>query len=136
MTKKTRKAYEHAFQFIDANLFKFEASTFHTDYEMGLRKALRNVFPAASLKGCWFHYCQAMRRKTQTIKKFCTIVKNDEECNKWYRKFLSLPLANPEQIEEMFLVLKTALLEFPAKQRECLQIFLQYFEKQWMTTVS
>lgn len=136
MTTKTREAYEHVFQFIDANLFKFQASTFHTDYEMGLRKALRNVFPTATLKGCWFHYCQAMRRKTQTIKGFGAIVRNSVECKEWYRKFLSLPLANAEQIEEMFLILKTELLEFPVKQRECLKVFAKYFEKQWMTRVS
>lgn len=135
MTKKSRAAYKHMFQFIDTNIFKFQASVWHTDYEAALRKALEFVFPNTSLKGCWFHYCQALRRNSGKIKNFGKLIKSNEECSKWYRTFLSLALVNPKQIEEMFLILKNNALEFSKKHRECLNIFIKYFEKQWMTKV-
>ena len=40
---------------IRSNLFKFEALSFHTDYDFALRNAFKNIFPNVTLKGCWFH---------------------------------------------------------------------------------
>lgn len=136
MSNKTKEIYEHLFQFINSNFFQFEASAFHTDYEIALRKALELVFPNAELKGCWFHYTQALTRKCQKIKKFRNVIKTNNDCKIWYRKILSLPLVSPEQIEEMFLILKNEILEFPKPRQECFNIFVKYFEKQWMTKVS
>lgn len=135
MTKKTREAYTHAFQFIESNIFHFKAAVLHTDYETALRKAVEIAFPNASVKGCWFHYCQALRRNSVKIPNFCKLIKSSEEYIKWYRTFLSLPLVSPEHIEEMFLILKNETLEFSKKHQECLSIFVKYFEKQWMRKV-
>ncbi|CAH0562759.1 unnamed protein product [Brassicogethes aeneus] len=38
-----------------------------TDYEEGLRRAIAEVWPNCRLKGCWFHYCQAVFRKSRTL---------------------------------------------------------------------
>ena len=102
---------------------------------MALRNALRNIFAMATLSACWLHYCQALRHNSLKIANFGAILKKDVSCYKWYRTFLSLPLAQPRQIAEMFIVLKDKLLELPKKTHNCLKLFVKYFEMQWMIKV-
>ncbi|KAM8705662.1 hypothetical protein ACLKA7_010033 [Drosophila subpalustris] len=132
MSRKSRVAYEHLFGFINQNLFKFEAASFMTDYELALRKALKAVFPNANLKGCWFHYCQALRRNSMKIKRLKPILSGNMDCYKWYRTFQSLPLVEPNQIEQMLVKLKSNLLNLPKAYHGELQQYLKYFEAEWM----
>lgn len=41
--------------------------SFSMDFEVGLWQALREVFPGTSLKGCGFHWAQAVQRKVQEV---------------------------------------------------------------------
>ncbi|XP_046806253.1 uncharacterized protein LOC124419743 [Lucilia cuprina] len=68
MDKKTKKAYEGVFQYIKHNIFDMDPAVFITDYEHALRNSLRTVFPNARNVGCWFHYCQAIRRNITSRK--------------------------------------------------------------------
>jgi transposase-like protein len=37
------------------------------DFEAAIWKAVREVFPAVTMKGCFFHWGQALFRKVQVI---------------------------------------------------------------------
>ena len=55
------KAYA---QSIDAN---FSPEKFHIDFEAGMLKAIERVFPDSEVKGCLFHFTQAVWRKVQAV---------------------------------------------------------------------
>ncbi len=38
-----------------------------TDFEHALRQAIQLSFPGARVKGCYYHYTQALWRKVQTL---------------------------------------------------------------------
>lgn len=62
MTRRTEAAYRHAFQFINDELFELNCQSIMSDFEIGMRNALRAVVPGIKVTGCWFHFCQALRR--------------------------------------------------------------------------
>ena len=70
MSKKSRNIYMHCLQYINTNLFQFHPSSFTTDYKNSMRNAIKQVFPMVTLKSCWFHYCQALKRNAGKIKNF------------------------------------------------------------------
>ena len=91
MSNKTEAAYKHILQFIDSNPFKFNRVSFMTDYEKGMRNALKTVFPAAKMNACWFHYCQALRRNAaKKITNFLATMRNPK-LNRMFAKFMVLP---------------------------------------------
>lgn len=53
MNSKKQKCYEAVFRYIEAKVINLSPTSFHTDYEAGLRAALRNVYSNVQLKGCW-----------------------------------------------------------------------------------
>jgi len=132
LSGKSSEAYEHLFGFINQNIFQFKAASFLTDYDSDLRKALTAIFPKATLNSCWFHYCQALRQKSLST------IKRNVNCYNWYQKFQSLALVDPKHIEPMLATLKLDLLNLPKEREEEkeLQIFLKYFEEEWMIKVS
>lgn len=107
MSRKSEQAYTHLFQYIDANLFKFEPTTFVTDYEQAMRNSLHSVFPGAKCSFCWFHYCQALRRRASKIPEFVTFMHKNKEALRLFRKFLVLPLMKPRDISLAFDILYT-----------------------------
>ena len=61
MEEKTTQAYEIVFTRMKENGVTFK--TVMCDYEKGSRAAIRNVYgPTVQIKGCWFHYTQAMMK--------------------------------------------------------------------------
>ena len=76
MTKKSKEAYEHVFSFVKNNICNLVPTTFTTDFEKDLRNAIKKVFPETRLKGCWFHFCQAIRRKAMQLQELSVVLKN------------------------------------------------------------
>ena len=68
------------------------------DYEASMRKAVRKVWKNTSLKGCYFHYTQAIRRKSNSIKALSFLIKNNPNAYKVYKMFLKLPLLPMKKI--------------------------------------
>lgn len=100
MTKKTTEAYKAVFKYINENIFGLEAVSFMTDYESALRNALSEIHPSAKLFSCWFHYCQAIRRKCSGFKNFFSEIQKEKSSKTLYLKFLALPLLPAEKIKE------------------------------------
>ncbi len=38
-----------------------------SDFEQAIMQAAKSVFPAVTIKGCYFHFCQAFLRKMQSL---------------------------------------------------------------------
>lgn len=66
MEKKSEAAYTKVFQ----ELKKFvlgDVVHVMTDYESALRNAIRKMFPATAIHGCFFHFGQAVYRKGRAL---------------------------------------------------------------------
>lgn len=104
------------------------------DYEKGLRKSLRKCFPQTNLKGCWFHYCQAIRRKISTkFKSIMTSVRSNKAFALLYHKILAIPLLPAYGILDVFGSIKHEM-KLHDKDGN-VDKFLQYFEKEWLQKV-
>ena len=70
LPNKTASTYTEMFQVIRAALVQRSGSvgamkTFITDFELAAIKAIRTVFPDAVIRGCSFHFRQALMRRIQ-----------------------------------------------------------------------
>ena len=65
MEESSSEAYEFIFNALKANGLVFK--TFMTDFENASRRAVRNVFCDVVVKGCWFHYTQAIVRRAKKV---------------------------------------------------------------------
>lgn len=104
-----------------------------TDFEKGLRKSVKQVYPNASLKGCWFHYCSAVRSK------YCefgmrSIVFYNSEARFFKNKLMSLPLVPPNEIVQAFKLIKRSIQH--SQLAKTFENLLAYFENYWLVEVS
>lgn len=127
MTHKSQAAYEHLFKYISDN-WNLHPTKFMCDFERGLRNAIRKTYPGIPVKGCWFHYCQAIRKRAAKIPGFFQEIWASEAKKQFFHKLLSLALLKEGHILNAFRILKTENLNF----ENPLQQFLIYFERQWM----
>uniref|UniRef100_T1J9D5 MULE transposase domain-containing protein n=1 Tax=Strigamia maritima TaxID=126957 RepID=T1J9D5_STRMM len=51
----------------DFGLFNGQDLIILTDFETGLLPAIQQIIPNTRNQGCWFHYCQALWRRVQTL---------------------------------------------------------------------
>ena len=61
ITHKTQDIYLEAFIFLNS-LLDFSPQVIMSDFEKAIRNSLSQVFPSASVDGCYFHFCQAILR--------------------------------------------------------------------------
>ncbi|KAJ6642696.1 hypothetical protein Bhyg_07650, partial [Pseudolycoriella hygida] len=127
LTRKTQAAYMHLFKQLQSK-WKLTPMTITTDYERGLRNALRMHYPSAELVGCWFHFIQAIRKRASKISGFMTFLKTDSSAKKLYRKFYNIPLLKDDKINIAFELLKQEASSFGTRFNE----FIKYFHDQWI----
>lgn len=134
MNKKTTAAYTHLFEHINNNIFKLEADSFITDFEVALKNGLKHISPNAKYQNCWFHYCQALRRNLSTKhKRLAETVRNNKEASMYFHKFMALALLPDYCIESTFIMLKQKIkASFPDEK---FKSFLDYYEKHWIKKV-
>ena len=46
---------------------QLEADCVMSDWEQAARNTVKRVYPGIRVNGCWFHYTQAIWRKTQSV---------------------------------------------------------------------
>lgn len=103
-TKRANHIYEHIFRVIE-NDFKLNITKAWIDYEVALRDAISKIYPHIVLKGFWYQFCLAIRRKCKHIPDFYeTIWSND--ASSLFHQFLCLPLFKENEIFEGYSILK------------------------------
>lgn len=133
MSNKSQIAYAHVFKYIDTNIFSLRCSSFTTDYETGLKNALRSLFPNSRLVSCWFHFTQAIRRRaTKSKSPLGPLIGSNEAVTKLYYKFQALALLHKNKILATFEELKEEAL---ALNETAFTSFLKYYEDQWIKKV-
>lgn len=132
MTRRTIAAYVALFRYIERNVCSLDPSSFMSDYEVALRKALRTCFPGVPTRACWFHFKQAVRRNVAKMPLFAAEIKEDQHKYRLYDKFLALPLLPHVHIDTGFRKLKDTVEHTDSEQ---FAKFIQYFESQWIKKV-
>lgn len=133
MSRKSQAAYEHAFAYIDSNIFKLtEVSSFTTDYELAMRNAIIKTSPNAKMVACHFHFCQAAKRRASQIDGFVNFIRSNTEAASIYYRLMALPLLPSSYIRDSFNELKD---EAYALNRNRFKKYLTYFKNQWINKV-
>lgn len=135
MSGKDTRLYKEVFNYIEENVFKLMPSSFMTDFEAGLRRAIHEHWQSIrelKLYSCWYHYCAAIRRRIRTLQ-LLELIADNSDARKIYRKLLSLPLLPTELIEHGYQLIKE-----DARAKNLLKAFrkfFQYFESFWLNLV-
>lgn len=133
MNSKKSECYESLFQHIEMSAMKLKPKSFHSDYESGLRKALRNAYEGVQLIGCWFHYCQAVRRKCRQTKGFFRSLLGHKNGYEIYKMLLTLPLLPQDKIPEGFVFIRKKVKN--SKLSALLEPIFTYFDNWWLHSV-
>lgn len=91
MSRKTAECYVDVFKYVEEHVLKLEAKEFITDFEGGLRKAVEICYPNSVLRGCWFHFCAALRKKAMDLD-LRTVLKTNAEARTVLSMLMSIPL--------------------------------------------
>lgn len=136
MSKRTIEAYERVFQYINENLIPLCGEAIIIDFEKAMRKALINVLKSIDslmfILGCWFHFCQALRRKVSQMPALFAIIRKDVRYKDIFRQFQCLPLLPMHHIEDTFRDLAKDALSL---DQNLFAPFVDYFHKEWIRTV-
>lgn len=130
MSRKSEKSYTHIFQTLK-KLFPLGGKSIIMDFELAMRNALKNIYPNTELNTCWFHFCQAAKRRARKLPNFVNAVATNEEARSAYYKLLALPLLPAKDIIPTFGLVKTQV-----EQNKAVTEFFNYFEKQWIIKVN
>lgn len=132
MSNRTTECYSAVFDLIENSVFKMEPTEFITDFEPALRNAINKMYPGIPLRGCWFHYCKAIKAMALKLG-LGPEFKAVQVARFIYYKLLSLPLLPPEDFLYGYDSIKRH-----AKNTNLLAKFqplFAYFEKFWLAQV-
>lgn len=133
MSRKTTEAYESVFEFVDNNVINLKgAQSFTTDYEIAMRKALNSFSPSSTLYSCYFHYCQAVKKRAFQTDGFVKLISSNMNAKSVYYRLMCLPLLPSEHIDQAFIDLKQ---EADKIDKHGFHSFLKYFKAQWIKKV-
>lgn len=133
MTNKDTESYSRVFRFIEEKLFNLEPAEFITDFEGGMRKAIERCYPHARLRGCWFHYSAALRKKLLNLG-LNKLIKGDDNARSIKKMMMSLPLLPEDDFMQGYNHIKSLAYKWQLL-REFRPFFL-YFEQYWILQVS
>ena len=136
MSGKNYELYDRIFKSI-LKIIKNENIEYNTknkiimcDFELNLRKALINNFQNCTLKGCYFHYIKNLWMKAKKIglsrKKYIKKTKIIIFALKL------ITLIKPDKHKEFFEEIKFYSLNGDKIEKELFDVFLKYFEKNWL----
>ncbi|XP_065660735.1 uncharacterized protein LOC136084541 isoform X1 [Hydra vulgaris] len=82
------------------NDMESEVSCFLIDFESAFVSALSITFPRVTVRGCFFHFGQAVWRKVQNLG--LTSFYDNQDVKKLVHRLAALPLADPNIYEELW----------------------------------
>lgn len=129
MTRKTANCYNALFEFIENKLFQMQSKEIMSDFEEGLRSAIKKQWPNVILHGCWFHFCRAIMKKSikYGMKNF---IRQNERTKGIRKALMSIPLLPADKIQEGFDCIKDY-----AKKHQLFKGFsrlFSYFKSYWL----
>lgn len=124
MTSKSKECYAALFQYVNEHIFEMQPDEFITDFEEGMRAAIKDQWPDVILRGCWYHYCVCICK--QIIKLgLGPLLKANADARHMKSMILCLPLLPKEFFDEGLEYIKSQAARKQLSQR--LHPFFTYF---------
>lgn len=130
MSKRTTEAYISALKYVHENLIPLVGKGIIIDFEKAMRAAIKRINNGIRIYGCWFHFCQSLRRKVASLKELFELIRNDSTSKHIFRRFQCLALLPAYEIEQAFISLSREALQFPH-----FVDFVDYFNDEWINRV-
>ena len=103
---KDEHTYERVFRLLQIAAtqmgLQLQPQTIQIDFEMASFNAIRTCFPMCRLRGCLFHYAQAIWRKIQDLG-LVVRYRDDPAFNRLVRRCFGLPFIPPNYIDEVWM---------------------------------
>lgn len=133
MSKKSTPCYVSVFEYIEKNVFKLEPAEFMADFEGGLGKAINQVYPYSTLRGCWYHYCSALLKRSRKLG-MSYLIRTNADAKVILKSMMSLPLLSSNQFEQGYFHIKQ-MAEVSDLTNE-FRGFFSYFDSFWIHMVT
>ena len=102
MSRRRRKDYKRVLRALLESLpCTPKVQALVTDFEAAVWSATRKVLPSVALRGCAFHYAQAVWRNVQSVG-LQSLYTTDDEINRVCRKTMALPFLPADAIVDEF----------------------------------
>lgn len=112
-------------------IIRYFTKLFHSF--LGLRKAINEFYPGATLHGCWYHFCAAVRRKFLSLDMY-ELISKFPAAKLICRMLLCLPLLPAESIYNGYNIVKQEAIK--EKLDKKFKKIFEYFEEYWLPLVS
>lgn len=132
MTRRTTEIYEDVLRFIEERILKLKPAEFITDFEAAMRKAIRRRYRKAVLRGCWYHYSAAIRKKLAKLN-LLGLMKHNIGARTIKVMMQALPLLPPECFMQGYRHVKYLAREWKVFAK--FSKFFSYFENFWIAEV-
>lgn len=129
MTRKTAEAYSGLFDFIGKKLFNLEPTETMTDYEEGLRLAIKICWPNASIKGCLWHFKRAIEKRCKSLGMH-NLFKKNKLARKVKAMLTNLPLLPEHLLVDGYQSIKDFARRNKLNKR--FEEVFSYFEGYWL----
>lgn len=111
------------------------------DFESGLRKAIKEIYPQAAINGCWFHYRKCIRKNVNRLGLSKLWIKkardNDPEtalqAKRIYKMISMLPLLPKQQFLAGYKYVQSMASKFKLMKK--FAKFFKYFDRTWIAEV-
>lgn len=131
MTRKTAESYKALFEYIEKEIFELIPNEFMTDYEDGMRLAIKTRWPNVKIRGCWFHYSKAILKRCNKLN-LRKILKENADAKAIKMQLAALPLLPAHQIEEGFAVIKKSAKKKKLSKR--FERLFSYVRSYWLNS--
>ncbi len=132
---KNTETYVRFFRLIQkaANRYglNFSPSTISIDFESAMINSIQRIFPGARIRGCLFHFSQALWRRVQEVG-LVVRYKNDNSFNGLVRRAAALPLIPTHMVDEVW----TEVLGQVDQNDVALMRFCDYVTKTWVDNLT
>jgi hypothetical protein len=98
MSSRKKSLYQSVFSFLKKKL-NINPDKLMCDYEVALRTAAKAVWKKTSIRGCWFHHVQALKRRAKSMRRFSMAMEQSHAMSKIFAMFTKLPLLPIQNIE-------------------------------------
>ena len=136
LPNKRRETYEEVLRLIEVSARRigrsFQPIKFLLDYEEAMILALRSHFPSASIKGCLFHFTQAVWRNCQAIG-LSPYYTNNQQVRRFIKGLMALPFVPLDEIDHALDILRSNLPPNTCPSRPLIDRLERYFHRTWMT---
>lgn len=133
MKGRTYKLYKQVFKHL-RDVHNLDPGSIMLDYEKASRLAAARIWPQSTIRGCWFHFNQSLRRKALKLPNMSFVLKNDPEAKRVLNLFMKLPLLPLDQIDNGL----SGIIKYQEDHdlKETFLEFNSYFVRYWIENVT